>query len=208
VIEFRPPHPDLLLVQGCLAGDRAAWEALFRRHEATVFHALRCAFRLRGFEAPHHLLQELEAEVFFRLVRDDFAKLRQYSGRCSIKSWLKVVSGNRAVDFLRQQRSTLSLDAPEAQSLVAPEARPDERLDRAETRALLRELYQELSGDDRRFVELFYLEELPFEEVAARLGTSLGALYNRKCRLHKRLAQELLRRQTLTERRRRRVSKG
>lgn len=185
------PAGDLALVDACLAGSASAWATLVERFEATVYYAIRDAMRVHGRSPDEATLAELQAEVLFRVVRDDFARLRSYSGRCSLKHWFKVVASNYVVDTLRKRGPVGSLDDPALSGLaegLADAAPPcDERLVRDEAVALLRELWAELAPDDRAFVRLFYEEERSAEEVAAAMHTTVGAIYTRKTRVIRRL---------------------
>ncbi|MCA9565057.1 MAG: sigma-70 family RNA polymerase sigma factor, partial [Myxococcales bacterium] len=95
---------DLCLIEDCVHGSAQAWAELVSRHELDVFYALRNAFRVHHVHATEDLLSELQAEIFFRLVRNDFRRLRKFDGRCSLKHWLKVVSSNFVIDYLRKKR--------------------------------------------------------------------------------------------------------
>ena len=52
-----------------------------------------------------------------------------------------------------------------------------------ESLGLLREVIEQLSTKDKLLIELFYLKELPPEEIAQILKISVGALYTRKNRV-------------------------
>ncbi len=162
---------DLALVDACLSGSASAWATLVERFESTVYFAVRDAMRVHGRSPDEATLTELQAEVLLLVVRDDFARLRSYSGRCSLKHWFKVVASNFVVDTLRKRGPTGSLDDPSlaalADSLTDGAPPCDERLARDEAVALLRELWGELADDDRTFVRLYYEEERCAEEVAA-----------------------------------------
>ena len=191
------------LVARCVTGDRDAWEALVCGFETTVYFALRNALLVNGHQAPDDLVDELQSEVFFRLIRNDFTKLRQFQGRCSLKHWLKVVVGNFVIDFLRKRRPSCSLDDPRLAELrdaiPSDNISPEDSVASLEARQLLRELWDVLAHDDRRFVELFYEQQLSFAEVAAEMRTSIGAVYARKNRVRKKLATLLRKRDRLSK---------
>ena len=108
---------DLKLARACLEHEPSAWSDLVSRYETTVYFAIQNAFRIHSVEVSGELITELQAEVFFRLVRDRFAKLRHYRGRCSLRHWLKVVTGNFVIDYLRKRRPDYSLNDPDCRGL-------------------------------------------------------------------------------------------
>jgi RNA polymerase sigma-70 factor (ECF subfamily) len=194
---------DFALVQACVGGDRQAWCDLILQVETTVYFAVRDGLRLRGRNPSQDQVEELQADVFFSLVRRDFAKLRRYRGRSSLTYWMKVVTGNFVIDYLRKKRPTVSLDDPDAAShwedLQDGCPNPEEALVSQEARAMVRDLWSELGAEDRRFVELFYERDLDFDDVAERMNTSVGAIYSRKNRVRNKLTRILERRENLSK---------
>ncbi|MEO1270742.1 MAG: sigma-70 family RNA polymerase sigma factor [Myxococcota bacterium] len=190
-----PRHAeDWRLVQACIRGDRQRWAELLRLHERTLFFAVLNTLRTWGVHAPKERVEDLQGDIVIELVKNDFAKLRTYSGRSRLAQWLKVVASNYTVDQLRKKRPTVSLnDDTSASSRALRDTLPDRtepadrRIHRAQQLHALRALYQELPSEDRRFVELFCHQELSFEQIAVAMDTTIGAVYARKNRVRKKL---------------------
>ncbi len=191
---------DLALAQGCVQGQRACWQTLIERYQSTVRLAVLHTLRARSVPLREALLEDLTSDVMVELVRNDFRKLRSYSGRCRLGSWLKVVASHYTIDYLRRKKPSLSLndDTPTSralrESLVCPRPGPEHILDNARRREALRQLWERLCSEDRRFVELFYEQGLGFEDTARAMDTTVGAIYARKNRVRKKLlsmAQDL-----------------
>lgn len=191
---------DCALVARVCAGDRAAWADLVQVHAPTLRFALIRTLARHGVHASETLLEDLEGDLTLRLVARDFRKLRRYSGRCSLRQWLKVVAGNFAIDHLRRRRPLIALrtvpqsdDAPpepgvmHGDQLVSDAPGPDERLDDRRRRRAIAQMLGELNDEDRLFVELYYARGLGYEQVAELMGTTVGAVYQRKNRIRKRL---------------------
>jgi RNA polymerase sigma-70 factor (ECF subfamily) len=184
---------DWRLVQRCRQGDRGAWAALVERHEAAIFFTIRHALLSRGADAPDALIADLQADVFLGLVQNDFRRLSRYAGRCRLSHWLKVVASNHTIDALRQRRPTVSLEdpSPRAQatraSLTDHAPSPEQALSQRQALEALRDLCAALPAEDRRFLELHLEQELSFEEIAAAMDTTVGAVYARKNRIRKKL---------------------
>lgn len=197
---------DLALVNACLERSDAAWTSLVQDYETTVYYAILNAFRVHGKSPDQDTILELQAEVFYRLVRDDFARLRSYSGRSGLRHWLKVVAGNFVIDTLRKRRPDCSLDDPaHAQAradLADPAPSPERQVAAGQARRDLDNLYRCLPQSDQLFVKLYYREGLSFEVIAQRMNTTVGAIYSRKNRVRKRLEAEARRVAASTDRRR------
>jgi RNA polymerase sigma factor (sigma-70 family) len=91
---------DQCLLRAYCGGDRAAFDALFRRYAARVYAT---AWRLTGhWEDAEDTLQE----VFIRLAEK--ASTIRHEG--ALSAWLYRAAVNRAVDLLRRRRKAVSLD--------------------------------------------------------------------------------------------------
>ena len=84
------------------------------------------------------------------------------------------------IDHLRKSKSVTSL---EELPVEPSQAGVQERVLDEESLGLLRQVIEQLSTKDKLLIELFYLKELPPEEIAQILKISAGALYTRKNRV-------------------------
>ncbi len=187
------------LVERCVRGDRTAWDHFVERFSGLVYFSICHLLRTRGATVPADLVGEVHNAIFLSLLEDDCRRLRRFSGRCKLSHWLKVVSVNRTIDFLRKQRPELPLDDPQGEGLAVLDKltwdRPDpeEEAMRSERARILGRAVARLSPADQVLLRLIYVEGEPGEVVARVLGTTVGAVYTRKNRLRKRLAKILRR---------------
>ncbi len=187
---------DFALAQRLIAGERHAWVEWTKRFESTIYYAIFNTLRSYGADTTPDRVEELQGQVLDVLIRNDYKRLRHYSGRSKLHHWLKVVAGNYTIDFLRKQRPGVSLDddrsdasAAVRSQLVAKAPSTEVQLHRERALAKIRELAAKLPEDDRAFFELFFVEELGFAEIAERLNTTVGAIYARKNRVRKKLTK-------------------
>jgi RNA polymerase sigma-70 factor (ECF subfamily) len=180
------------------AGAPGARERMVASYAAVVraailqFLAARCRGRM-------DLADDLTHEVFLALFRDDGRKLRQFEGRngCSLAGWLRVVAVRVAIDLLRRERHSPSLDDDTGpmlelrRSLSADTPSPEDTVVAAETGARLRDAIRGLASKDRVLVELHIIRGVPIQEVATTLGVTTNAAYVRKSRVLERLRQSL-----------------
>jgi len=180
------PH-DRALVDACVAGAGGAWAALVQTFGPGVRAAIRrCLERHVGYAADA-VVEDLEANLFLGLVVDDFRKLRGFRGQSSVATWLKVMAVNATVDHLRRQWPTVPVGPGEPFDLPQPGPGVEEAMHREALFARLRAMWATLPEADAQFVELYFVQELPFETIAEQLGTTVPALYTRKNRIRKRL---------------------
>ena len=178
------------LLNGCVAGEKAAWDAFVLQYSNLVYHTIRRTLTLHHAESRDEIVEDLYQECFVSFLRDDYKKLRQFRGErgCTLASWLRVVVSRETIDFLRKQKAptvevneTLASDQPGALEILAS----------GEEQRSLAQALEELSPRDRLIIELSYAQGLGAEEIAGILKISVGAFYTQKSRLLTRLREGL-----------------
>jgi RNA polymerase sigma-70 factor (ECF subfamily) len=125
----------------------------------------------------------------------------QSQARGPMRPWVLGIARHVALDTLRarQRQRARTLDAPENTSsttafvdrLADPSAGADEQLELAERAARVRRIMQRLPDGPRKALELFHLEGLPYQEIAARMGVPLGTVATWVTRGRKAMAEAL-----------------
>lgn len=169
-----PPPADAALVAAARTGDRSAFALLVDRHRAGLLAA--CGRLLRDDALAEDAAQEAVVTAYVELGR-----LRQPE---RFGAWLVGIGLNVGRRWLRARlrEAAPAADGTAVESAAAIAPGPDEV---AEARALadrVRRAVMALPAGQRAAVMGFYLVGLPQREVAALLGTSVGAV---KTRLHK-----------------------
>ncbi|MBM4246537.1 MAG: sigma-70 family RNA polymerase sigma factor [Deltaproteobacteria bacterium] len=184
------------LLQGCIRGDVDARRRLVTEYSGIVSYGVSVIFQQFGRPSLKQEIEDICQDVFLALFDQDARKLRQYQGRngCSLASWLRVVANRLTIDRLRREGRTVSLDDPDnIESWRVREAQPDARpgpeplVAEAQRASRVRDLIAQLAPKDQLFVQLFYFQGLPIEEVANTIGITTNAAYVRKMRLHEKL---------------------
>lgn len=166
------------LVARVLNGDRDAYAGLLARHQDGLY---RHAIRMVG--AP---------DVAADLIQSALIKAYTNLARCReperFGSWLFRILSNRCKDYLKsRRRRDTSLE--ESWPDEAPD--PAEDAARAELRRAVAAALDRLPASQREAFVLKHVEGLSYEEIAERLGTSVGSLKMRVFRARDTL-QELL----------------
>lgn len=159
------------LLTRALAGERAAFGELVRRHQRSVY-----SLALRML-ADRHAAEDLAQEVFLQLYRN----LSAVSSEAHLTFWLRKVTMHRAIDRLRRTPRYESA-TPEEAAAAAGETEPGDPL--LERR--LRSLVGELPAAARAVVLLRYQEDLDPVEIARTLKMPLNTV---KSHLKRSLAQ-------------------
>lgn len=93
-----------------VAGDRAAFAELVRKHQAMVFSIALHSLRDRA------LAEELAQEVFL----DFFNHLRDLQSAAHAEFWLRKVTTRRCIDYVRRRKRQISIALDDAPELSTP----------------------------------------------------------------------------------------
>ena len=170
------------LLKGCTSGDKESWSLFVKQYNKLIYHTIYKTLRVNGQPTDPDDVNDLFQEVFTAFCENDCKKLRAFDPQKGVKlsSWLRMITVRMTIDHLRKSKTSTSLDALPVEPSQAGD---QEGLLDEESRGLLREVIEQLPTRDKLLIELFYMKELPPEEIAQILKISVGALYTRKNRV-------------------------
>ncbi|HKA89338.1 MAG TPA: RNA polymerase sigma factor [Haliangiales bacterium] len=154
---------DEELMLSYVKGDQAAFRELFQRYAPIL---LRMLLRNVGRAAD---AQDLTQQTFLQLhrARHDFRRDTR------LRPWIMTIALNLARDLLRRRGRRPELEIDEEVLAAPAAASPAANVD---DRARVRRALAELPTEQREVIELHWFEELPFNDIAAMLGCSPGAV--------------------------------
>ena len=156
---------DRTLVDACLAGDTASFDRLVERHRRQVYQV---CYR---FVSNHEDANDLAQDVFLRAYRS----LRTFKGQSAFSTWLYRIAVNVSLNRVSsKQPANEPLDVREREDAAAEPA--DRTIMRAQQAATVRAAIARLPKKQRATMILRMYHELPHEEIAAILGSSVGAV--------------------------------
>src|SRR5258708_2125410 len=161
---------DAELVEACLAGRRESFDVLVERHQR---HVYQLCYRFVG---NHEDASDLSQDVFIRAYRG----LRNFRGQASLGTWLYRIGVNVCLN-------KVGAKTPKPEALDPLLAASDERIAstaesasdallRGERAGQVRAAIARLPKKQRTTLILRVYHELPHEEIAAILGSSVGAV--------------------------------
>lgn len=167
---------DELLALRCQLGERAAVDALVERWHEPLWRYLR-----RMCDTDDAAAETLQ-DTWLRILRA-LPGLRQPN---RLRAWLFGIARRALMDRLRRQYARAG-DAPFADDIAAiePEDWPDEDV------VLMHEELQTMPLVEREVLVLFYLRELPLDQVADVLDVPVGTVKSRLFRARRMLREGL-----------------
>jgi RNA polymerase sigma-70 factor (ECF subfamily) len=187
---------DRQLVARLLEGDGRAWRSFVERFGRLVLARGLAAARELGRPLDAAAADDLCAEVFSRLVADNFRVLRQYEGRSRLSTWLCVVTRRIALRQLSSLRREPALPSPGGERALVGLAtsRDDEPLRRllaGEERSRLAAALAQLDHRHRQLLGMLYLEGCSYREAASRLQMPMNSIGPTLARLYQKLRASL-----------------
>jgi RNA polymerase sigma-70 factor (ECF subfamily) len=156
---------DGALVRQCLAGDTTAFDVLVERHRRQVYQV---CYR---FVSNHEDASDLTQDAFLRAYR----ALHTFKGNAAFSTWLYRVAVNVCLNRVSaKQAATEPIDNREHQDVHGE--LPDREVLRQEQAAAVRAAIARLPKKQRATMILRMYHELPHEQIAGILGSSVGAV--------------------------------
>ena len=182
----QPATPDTLIEQ-CLKGDQAAWDAIVRQNWRKVFNV---AYKFVG---RHDEAEDLTQDIFLKI----FKALATFDRRANFQTWIVSISRNLCIDHyrsVRKERQTIAREVDTGDLQPASTDRtPYAAAEHQDLRVLLRTALQTLPPALRTAVVLRDLQEMSYQEIAAKLELPEGTVKSRINRGRIELARQLKR---------------
>jgi RNA polymerase sigma-70 factor (ECF subfamily) len=170
---------DRSLLDRCLARKPRAWEDFVDRFTGLVIHVVNHTARCRSIMLTSADREDLTAEVFLAVIRDDFAVLRRFRGKASLATYLTVIARRVVVRKLVETRAATPLGAAAEAAASADGSVNEQRMmDREEVEQLM----EQLDESEAAVVRMYHLEGKTYQEISRTTGmptNSVGPMLSR-----------------------------
>ncbi len=178
-----PLNPEeAVWVSQAQQGNRKAFTKIVEAYQRPVYNV---CYRMLGNAAE---AEDAAQEVFIRA----FFKLDTYDSKRKFSSWLFSIASHYAIDLLRKRRIQVVSwdDLPPWRWLPSDDSpQPEEAILEAEATQAVHALLNTLPADYRAAVILKYWHNMPYEEIAQTLNTTVSAIKSKLFRARKMLAK-------------------
>ncbi|QQS27463.1 MAG: sigma-70 family RNA polymerase sigma factor [Sphingobacteriales bacterium] len=166
---------DVFLVNKALNGEQKAYAGLMERYRDSIYFVIQ-----KMVKNPEDS-DDLTMEAFGKA----FSKLSSYSPQFAFSTWLYRIAINNCIDFVRKKRvETFSLDEEPLEEenqafsndFESDMPDPEEALIKEQRILHLRTVLDHLNPKYRRLIELRFMQELSYEEIADELDLPLGTV--------------------------------
>lgn len=165
------------LLRRSLGGDTRAFDEIVTSHRTRIFALVYQILRNEDDAL------DLTQETFIRAWRS----LGKFDGRHPVATWLHRIATNAAIDLIRRKQNHPQCEINDRMMAVDPASRttpsmgeiPGSSLDRRDLQNRLDSALASLSPEHRAVIVLREVEELSYEEIAARTRASMGTVMSR-----------------------------
>ncbi|MDD5129888.1 MAG: sigma-70 family RNA polymerase sigma factor [Candidatus Omnitrophica bacterium] len=186
---------DLELLQSCLKGQKQAWAEFLLRYSRLIYNYIHSVLSIKGRAASAEQVDDIFQEIFHSLIKDNCKKLASYRGKngCSLASWLRQVTINFTIDYLRKLKPISSIDVQDEDGFSLSDSLADlspgavEFLNDQDKRKTLTECIGLLESEEQYFLELLLNQGLTLDEIKDSFKINRGAVDMRKSRILEKL---------------------
>lgn len=170
---------DRKLLARCLDKEPKSWEDFVDRYMGLVIHVINHSAQCRSLRLTNEDREDLAGEVFWNIVRNDFALLRHFRGESSLATYLTVITRRIVVAKLLKRKPTATLGdhaadhATNGHSTAHTDAADMELL---QNRDEVERLLDELEASEAQLVRLYHLEGKSYGEISSLTGLSENSI--------------------------------
>jgi RNA polymerase sigma-70 factor (ECF subfamily) len=160
---------DQELITRFQSGDaRMSFTILVERYQKRVYFA---AKKMVG--GDHDEADEIAQETFVKV----YEALGNFRGESQFYTWVYRIMMNAVIYKNRRKRVKKDVELEDVADHIASEGdSPDESIQRQEMTKLIEEAIETLPPKQREVFLMRFYEEMPYEDIAEILGTSVGGL--------------------------------
>ncbi len=158
---------EFQLIEEFKNGSEQAFNVLVHRYKEKIY------WIVRRMIPDHDEADDVTQNVFIKV----YHSLGSFKGDSSFYTWIYRIAINHALNEIRRKklRRTFSL-TDETHQMGSHEPQPLEQLEKEERTQRIAEAIERLPEKQKKVFLLRYYEELPYEEIAKVLKTSVGGL--------------------------------
>lgn len=145
----------------------AAFTEILERYQKHIYYAAR-----KMTHGDHDEADEIAQETFVKA----YEALSSFRSESKFYTWLYRIMMNAAIQRSRRSKSRPKVDLESISELAEDGIQPEDELLKSETTQLIESAIETLPPKQQRVFMLRFYEEMPYEDIAEVLGTSVGGL--------------------------------
>ncbi len=160
---------DRNLIDRCLRKEPGAWNDFVDRYMGLIYHVIHHAAHARSRVLSNEDTEDIAAEVFLKVVDEDYAVLRRFKGNSSLPTYLTVIVRRIAVKELIRRHREEELGHTNAHRAILDDGSPEEAEAIASAEEVERML-EDLPPREAEVVRLYHLKYQNYRQIGKKLG--------------------------------------
>ncbi|MCL1934089.1 MAG: RNA polymerase sigma factor [Candidatus Azobacteroides sp.] len=140
--------------------------------QVVSYYGEKLYYQIRKMVISHDDANDLLQNTFLKA----WANIGFFRGDARLSTWLYKIAFNESITFLNKQHAQNNISIDEADTFLIEKLEGDDYFDGDAIQLKLQKAILSLPDKQRAVFNLRYYEEMPYEEMSAVTGTSVGAL--------------------------------
>lgn len=164
---------DSEVVEMALNGDRYSFEHLFNRYRESLLKLF-----TQRYGCSYDDADDLMQETFIKT----FLNLRKYDASYSFGGWIVTIAKNTFIDYVRKRRDDNLTGQSAATKTASSSPTPEENIINTQQKLQIEYYIEQMPEKYRTLIELRFMQELSYDEIAEKLQMPLGTI---KTQIHR-----------------------
>lgn len=160
---------DRNLIDRCLRKEPGAWNDFVDRYMGLIYHVIHHAADARSRDVSSEDIEDIAAEIFLKVVDDDYAVLRRFKGTSSLPTYLTVIARRICVKELIRRHREEELGHTNAHRAFTDDGSPDD-VEAIVTAEEVERMLEDLPPREAEVVRLYHLKYQNYRQIGKKLG--------------------------------------
>ncbi len=167
------------MVAGCIEGSVPAWEQFVDEWSRYSFSVIQQTLRTSRWPYSQEDAEDILSQVFVSFVENQKHLFRNFQWRCSLKTWVWMVSRKTAIRYFRRKRwktipisEVLEEDSDQGEGTAPPDPNPGpvEQVADKEKSEMVKAILNELPERERLALTYYFYDGASYKEISELLG--------------------------------------
>jgi RNA polymerase sigma-70 factor, ECF subfamily len=160
---------DRKLIDRCLRKEPGAWNDFVDRYMGLIYHVIQHASHARSRALSTEDVEDIAAEIFLKIVDDDYATLKKFKGMSSLPTYLTVIARRICVKQLIKRHREEELGHTNAHRAFVDDGASEEA-EAIITAEEVERMLGDLPEREAQVVRLYHLKYQNYRQIAKKLG--------------------------------------
>jgi RNA polymerase sigma-70 factor (ECF subfamily) len=160
---------DRKLIDRCLGKEPGAWNDFVDRYMGLIYHVIQHAAYARSRTLSSEDVEDIAAEVFLKIVDDEYAILKKFKGISSLPTYLTVIARRICVKQLIKRQREEELGHTNAHRAFTDDGASGE-IEAIVTAEEVERILDDLPDREAEVVRMYHLKYMNYRQIAKKLG--------------------------------------